>query len=201
MNPGSPSTRDAILAATKSLVETTSFANLSLARVAASAGVSRQAVYLHFGSRTGLLLALVAWMDETGRFPALMAPVLKLDDPTEVLLGATEAAAIYNADVAAVSLALREARRSDEAAAAAWDDRIAVRIAGIRSAVVPVARSGGLRPGWTVDLATDMIFALISPTMYEDLVNDRQWSQRRYTDHIVRLVRDMLASEPYDETP
>lgn len=46
-----------------------------------------------------------------------------------------------------------------------------------------------------------MIFALISPTMYEDLVNDRQWSQRRYTDHIVRLVRDMLASDSDDETP
>lgn len=198
MNPGSPNTRDAILSATKSLVETTSFADLSLARVAASAGVSRQAVYLHFGSRTGLLLALVAWMDETGRFPALMAPVLKLNDPIEVLLGGTAAAAMYNADVAAVSLALREAGRSDEAAAAAWEDRTVLRIAGIRSAVVPVASSGGLRPGWTVDLATDMIFALISPTMYEDLVIDRKWSQRRYTDNVVRLVRDMLVSEPDD---
>lgn len=200
MNPGSLNTREDILAATKSLVETSSFADLSMARVAADAGVSRQAVYLHFGSRTGLLLALVAWMDETGRFQTLMAPVLKLNDPGEVLLGLTEAAAMYNADVAAVSLALREARRSDEAAAAAWDDRMAVRLAGTRSAVMPVASAGGLRLGWTVNSATDMIFALLSPTMYEDLVIDRNWSQRRYTDHIVRLVRDMLAGDPADAT-
>ena len=77
MNPGSSNTRDNILAATKSLVETISFADLSLARVAMEAGVTRQTVYLHFGSRSGLLLALVTWMDETGRFQALMAPALK----------------------------------------------------------------------------------------------------------------------------
>lgn len=195
MNPGSSNTRDNILAATKSLVETISFADLSLARVAMEAGVTRQTVYLHFGSRSGLLLALVTWMDETGRFQALMAPALKLADPTDVLLGLTAAAATYNADVAAVSLALREARRSDPAAAAAWDDRMKVRIAGIRSAVMPVAESGGLGAGWTVNLATDMIFALLSPTLYEDLVLDRRWSKRRYIAHVVRLVREMLVDK------
>lgn len=198
MNPGSPNTRDDILAATKSLLETIPFADLSLARVATEAGVSRQAVYLHFGSRTGLLLALVAWMDESGRFETLAAPALKLDNPTEMLLGLVAAAAAYNTDVAAVSLALRQARRSDQAAATAWDDRMAVRMAGIRSTVAPVAESGGLRPGWTVNSATDMIFALIAPTMYEDLVIDRKWSQRRYTDRIVRLVRAMLVCEQGD---
>lgn len=199
MTSGTPNTRDAILTATKALVESTSFADVSLARVAADAGVSRQAVYLHFGSRTGLLLALVAWMDETGRLRSLMDPVLKLDDPAEVLLGSIAAATAYNADVAAVSLALREARRSDEAAAAAWNDLRAARIAAIRSVVTPVANSGGLRPGRNVRLATDMIYAMISPTMYEDLVIDRKWSQRRYTDHVVRLVRGMLAGDPADE--
>ena len=70
-----------------------------------------------------------------------------------------------------------------------------VRIAGIRSAVMPVAESGALGAGWTVNLATDMIFALLSPTLYEDLVLDRKWSKRRYIAHVVRLVREMLVDK------
>jgi len=200
VSTGSPETREEILAATKLLVETTPFADISLARVAAAAGVSRQAVYLHFGSRNGLLLALVAWMDNSGRLQQLMAPSLQLSDPRKALLGAVAAAATYNADVAAVSLALKEARRTDGTAATAWQDRMTVRLEGIRSVVRPVAESGGLRTGWTVNQATDMISALISPTMYEDLVVDRKWPLRRYTEHIVRLVATMLTSDTDPDT-
>ena len=38
---------------------------LRLADVADRADVSRQAVYLHFGDRAGLVLGLLGWVDET----------------------------------------------------------------------------------------------------------------------------------------
>jgi AcrR family transcriptional regulator len=200
---GLPETRQQLLAATKALVETTAFADISLARVATAAGVSRQAVYLHFGSRSGLLLALVDWMDQSGRLRSLMATALEHTDPRQALLGAVAAAATYNADVAGVSLALRDARRTDAPAAAAWQDRMHARVDGIRSVVAPVAAAGGLKPEWTIEQAADMISALLSPTVYEDLVIDGKWPLQRYVAHIVRLVATMVTSEDaeHHETP
>ena len=66
---------------------------VTLGRVAAEAGVSRQAVYLHFGSQTRLLLALVTWIDEHGRLPRLITPAATADDPAGALLGMARAAA------------------------------------------------------------------------------------------------------------
>ena len=49
-----------ILAAARRLLETAPFDDLTLGRVAEEAKASRQSVYRLFGSRHGLLLALVA---------------------------------------------------------------------------------------------------------------------------------------------
>ena len=68
------------------MLATLPYTEVSVGRVAAEAGVSRQAVYLHFGSKANLLLALVAWMDEAGRLPSLIAKALSESDPVERLL-------------------------------------------------------------------------------------------------------------------
>ncbi|MDH3426552.1 MAG: TetR/AcrR family transcriptional regulator, partial [Acidimicrobiia bacterium] len=54
---GDPSTRARILDATWELVAEQG-AGLKLSEVASRASVSRQAIYLHFGDRPGLLVAL-----------------------------------------------------------------------------------------------------------------------------------------------
>ena len=38
-------------------------ADVSVSQIAADAGISRQTIYLHFGSRGGLLVELVRWAD------------------------------------------------------------------------------------------------------------------------------------------
>ncbi|MCB0952277.1 MAG: helix-turn-helix transcriptional regulator, partial [Microthrixaceae bacterium] len=61
---GDPETRNRILEAAWSLLAEHG-AQIKLADVAARASVSRQALYLHFGDRAGLLVALVNHMDES----------------------------------------------------------------------------------------------------------------------------------------
>ena len=160
-----------------------------MARVAAAAGVSRQAIYLHFGSRTQLLVALVAWIDDQGRLPGLMAEARRGTDPVDIADRSLRAAATHNLDIADVGLALRAARHSDPAAAAAWEDRMAGRLAGIRGAVQLVEAAGRLSPQWTTQTATDAIFALISLTVYEDLVRERGWPPDRYVDQLACIAR------------
>ncbi|MFN2487225.1 MAG: TetR/AcrR family transcriptional regulator, partial [Acidimicrobiia bacterium] len=71
---GDPETRRRILQATWKLIEELG-PSIRLIDAADRAGVSRQAVYLHFGDRAGLLLALVQHIPETLGFQELLARV------------------------------------------------------------------------------------------------------------------------------
>src|ERR687898_470672 len=69
MTVSPPSTRSGrtrlhILEAARRLLEEHGYHGTGLEAVAASAGVSRQSIYLHFGSKAQLMLALVAHVDE-----------------------------------------------------------------------------------------------------------------------------------------
>src|SRR6266508_6749780 len=85
--------RIAILKAARRLFEDKDFISVTLEEVARAAGVSRQAIYTNFGSRAGLLAALVAYVDEIGGLQAKIANVLS--SPTAV--GALEALVDFRA--------------------------------------------------------------------------------------------------------
>jgi AcrR family transcriptional regulator len=57
-NVRSQGTRDALLNATRQIIEEDGYNKLTMATVAARAGVTRRAVYLHFTSRAELVSAL-----------------------------------------------------------------------------------------------------------------------------------------------
>jgi len=193
--PRSANTREDLLRATRELLESTPFASVTVGTVAKRARVSRQAVYLHFRSKTELLLALVDWIDATGRLPVVFRSIAAIADPVERLLALVEGASIYQADIADVALALRAARDTDEAARAAWDDRAARRLASMRGAIQAVADVGRLAPGWTVRSATDVIYAVAGITVYQDLVRERGWSVRRYAGFVQQTIRRLVIAE------
>src|SRR5919202_189830 len=58
-------TRTALLAAARAVLEEHGFPQLTMAAVAERAGVTRRAVYLHFGSRSELVGALFDYVAET----------------------------------------------------------------------------------------------------------------------------------------
>ena len=63
-------TRTRILAATLQLMEQRRGQGVRMSDIAGAAGVSRQAVYLHFGSRTELMVAATHYGDEVHGQPA-----------------------------------------------------------------------------------------------------------------------------------
>lgn len=62
----------------------------------ADSGVSRQPVYLHFGDRAGLLLALLAWMDQAFKLDNLRARVNEAPIGAEALERMVEVHAAYS---------------------------------------------------------------------------------------------------------
>jgi AcrR family transcriptional regulator len=185
-------TRQTILEAARGLFEERGAHETKLEDVAARAGVSRQAVYLHFGSRAGLLLALVAHVDESGPLRELADRVAQARPGAAVLDAALAVQADYWPVIYRIARPFDEARRTDPAIAEAWDDRMERRRASCRSVVQRLADAAELDPRWTVDDATDVLWALSSMRTWEDLVVDSGWSRDRYVECMSTAAKKAL---------
>ncbi|HEU5294495.1 MAG TPA: helix-turn-helix domain-containing protein, partial [Burkholderiaceae bacterium] len=75
-----PGTRERVLRLTQAMIARRGNAAVSLVEVAAEAGLSRQTLYLLFGSRSGLLMALVDQIDGASEVPRRLA-ALRQDLP------------------------------------------------------------------------------------------------------------------------
>lgn len=99
-------------------------AEVSLAEIARAAGISRQSVYDHFGSRGGLLLALVRRTDERLDIKARSDKAFEIADPGLRLETAVEVWIRFVQEIYPVASDLIRLRTTDEDASAAWEDRM-----------------------------------------------------------------------------
>lgn len=157
--------------------------------VAKEAGVTRQSVYLHFGSRAGLLVAVAEYVDTTGSLGRLIGRIQTAPNALAALDAYVALQADYNPEVYPLAMLLLGGRYTDEAAKAAWEDRMEARRNGTKQFVLWLDRDGLLKPEWDVDTATDAIWALASLQVWEQLVIDRGWSKERYEQHLRQLLR------------
>jgi len=165
--------------------------------VAGAAGVSRQAVYDHFGSRAELMVATVRYGDAVlglderlGRYRALTGGVERLGAFVEFWGN-------YVPEIHGIARALLAARETDEAVAAAWDDRMGVVYEACRDIVERLQRDGALAPGWSLDEAADALWTMLSIQNWESLVLERGWPVEQYVGRMQELaerafVRDGL---------
>jgi AcrR family transcriptional regulator len=91
MSSGDPETRRRILDAANALIESRPGATISMSEVAARAGVSRQALYLHFRDRTALFVEVSRVADEANRTPRRQG---RIDDAATARAAFREAIAL-----------------------------------------------------------------------------------------------------------
>jgi AcrR family transcriptional regulator len=193
MTPGdSEKTRRALLDATRELLESPGAVNAGLERISTRAGYSRQAVYRHFGSRAGLLKAVLADIDERGGAEASVERVLGAGDAVAVLDGLVGWWAGYVASFVGVARSVYAGRSTDPALAAAWEDRMEALMGVCRLAVDRCAANGRLRTGLEPAIATEMLWGMLSIPLWEQLTGDRGWSQAEYRDRMGLIVRAAL---------
>lgn len=203
MSSGKPETRIAILEAARRLFERRGAPAVRLADIAREAGVSRQGLYLHFSSRTELLVALVQYVDREEGLAQRAAGVWDAPDGTTALERFVALHATYTPRIYPVAKTLLSGRYLDEAVAAAWEDRMRGRRQACQRILRWLQADGVLAPGWEVDDATDVLWALTSIQVWEQLVSDRGWSQHRYERHLGVVVRRtfLQASDPLQPPP
>lgn len=185
-------TRSAILDAAWSLIEERGAEELSMEEIAERAEVSRRAIYLHFASRADLLVALMAHLDEKLDLDASMRPVMAAADPVAALRAWTEHLARYHPRILNVARAVDRARRTDEAAAALWSHAMGAWHDACRRLAARLAEEERLAEPWTEETAADMLWALMSTDLLEDLTEDCGWSHQRYAEGLFTLVERAL---------
>lgn len=188
---GAAATRRRILDAAWELVGEQG-ARFTLADVAARASVSRQALYLHFGDRTGLLVALVQHMDEALDLADALAAVHAARDGSTLLDAAMRLNSTFWAEVLPVAQVLEAAQHDDEALGAAWRDRMRFRQAAFRAMVETLAERGQLASDWTVDDAAATLYAVAHFDTWRELVVELDWSDDHYVASMTRLLQRAL---------
>lgn len=190
-------TRERILEAARALVESEGAA-VAMERIAGRAGLSRRAVYDHFGSRTDLLVDLAAHVDETGELAKRAQSVWDRKSGREALDAFVSLNASYNPEIDAIARAFERARDVDPAADAAWEDRMRGRRRACHRLARWLEEEGSLAKDVSTRTAADLIWALTNIPLWRELTADRGWSGARYERHITEILRSALLTRPVD---
>jgi AcrR family transcriptional regulator len=192
-NSRSRRTRASLLSAARALLEEDGFGGLTIGAVAERAGVSRRAVYLHFGSLSDLIGALFDYVAESEGLQESLRRVREAPDGVSALNEWARHEATYHVSILPVARALEHAGR-DNPDAAVWRRRIAeFQLRDCRLLAQKLHDDGCLALGWTAATATDMLWALISTEMLERLIVDRRWPPQRYAKLYALLLRNAFA--------
>jgi len=180
MSSESIETRTRILEATVRMLEKHGGRGVRMSDIAKETGISRQAVYLHFASRTELLVAATTYLDEKLDVDSRLAPSRGATSGVERLALYIECWGNYIPDIYGVAKALMLAQDTDEAAAAAWRDRMAAMRDGCRAAIEALHSDGTLAADWAPKKATDALWTMLLVPNWEALTIDCGWSTKQY---------------------
>lgn len=187
---GRAETRRTILAACWKLLDEKGVP--SLEQIAQAAGVSRQAVYLHFKSRNELLIECIEYIKTECGVPGLLENLRNAPDSDSVLAAMLEFHLEFTPRTARGSLLVELERARDPELEDAWQKRTGNRLQLFRVVVDRFAAEDRLVDGWTRDDAADFLWALLSPSITYDLLTRRRWSKKRLHERLHHTITSTL---------
>jgi AcrR family transcriptional regulator len=187
-------TRNRILKSCQTLLETERSPKVRMSDIAKRAGISRQALYLHFPNRAELLVATARYLDEVHGIGAVFEAEVTQKAGADRLSGFIETWGNYIPKIYGVGKALMAMKDTDDEARAAWDDRMnAVR--GLCDGTVQSLNNDGvLAEGLDAKTASDLLWTLTSVRNWEQLTQDCGWSQSQYLEHLNRAALRLVTT-------
>jgi AcrR family transcriptional regulator len=171
-------TRRRILAYSARLFAERGYAATTMEAIARAAGISVAALYLHFPGRAAVVGALA---QEIASAPELdVEQVVREADPIEQLRVAARNLRQVNERAWLIADILRGQAGNDPDIAQLWAAWQQGKLEATRRGVAAIAERGGLRPGQSVEMATDVFYALGGTEVYRALVIERGWSPKAY---------------------
>jgi len=164
--------------------------------IAKAVGISRQALYLHFDSRTELMLATVDYVDEVKGLSERLKPFRAATTGIELLETCVGVWGNHIPEIHGLANALFNTRETNEATASAWNGRMADLQNICQRIIDTLHREGILAPKWSRRKAAEMLWAMISIQNWERLAIECGWSTNQY----IRSMKILLKSTFVDET-
>lgn len=176
-------------------------AEVSLAQIAKAAGISRQSVYDHFGSRGGLLLGLVRRTDERLDIKARFHAAFEEEDPHRRLTASIEVWIRFVQEIYPVASDLIRLRTTDADASAAWEDRMNELRDWLRELTGSLERDNALQTVWSKEAAADYLWASFSVQTWGLLTRDCGWPESSALEVLKRTIcQALLRSGSEQET-
>jgi AcrR family transcriptional regulator len=179
-------TRREILDGAKRLFERHGYSSTTMAAIADEAGVSLKTVYVAFETKSGVLRALwnVLLRGDDDERPVPQRDwyreVLDERDARCQLLETARNSRIAKERIGGIFEVINAAATTDDDIADLWGRIQKEFRAVLRAIVVSIDEKGALAPALDVERATDLLWTLSHPSVWQLLVGERGWSPDAY---------------------
>ncbi len=163
--------------------------NVHMSDIAKAVGISRQAVYLHFPTRTDLIVATVQYVDEVKGLNERMAQLQTITSAVELMDEAIEVWGNYIPEIYGLSKVMLKARDTDEAMAAGWENCMGCLREACEAIIAALGSEGLLTGGWSQAQAVDLLWTLMSVYNWEQLTVECGWAQADYIAHMKTICK------------
>ncbi|MEA2454419.1 MAG: hypothetical protein QOI45_681 [Thermoleophilaceae bacterium] len=187
--------------AAQPLFERQGYAATTMAAIAAEAGVSLKTVYVAFESKSGVLRALwhLLLRGDQDDVPVMdrrwYREVLEEPDPERQLRLNARNARVVKERAAPLMAVIRSAAPTDSDIAALWSRIQSDFYDNQRAIVQALVKKKALRRGLDVDSASDILWTLNHPDLWQLLVGERGWTPEQWEQWfgdtvLAQLLRD-----------
>ena len=190
-------TQRRIVKAAYSLFLEQGYADTTMAQVAEAAGVAVQTVYFTFHTKAGLLASAyqlaVGGDEDEPRIPQLQPWYMALVDEPDLVRALRHLVSGVGEILRRVTplyLVARVTAASDPETARVLDNSERLRVDGYREVLGLLRAKAELRPGLSLERATDVLLLLVGRDAYHALVDERGWAHEEWVEWTVSAVAD-----------
>jgi AcrR family transcriptional regulator len=185
-------TRARVLDSAMQLFTDNGYGGTPVAAIASRAGVSDRMIYLAFGSKRGILYALLEHMAPVPRAAFEADLTAAAADSHRQLELAVDFIIDYYAGATPLLSILRAAAAAEPDIQGFMDQGEAFRRAAQEPLIRHWSQRGSLAPGRTIVEAADILWTLTSPDFYLKLTSIPGWPQDRCRDYLVSTLDAQL---------
>jgi AcrR family transcriptional regulator len=187
-------TRRAILDGARQVFAERGFAGTSMKTLAEASGVAVQTIYSTFGSKAGVLAAMVDLVDEESGVHELAPRMRQETDPGAAIALFARLRRQIRERCGDIIQILRSGAAADPEVASVWHEGMRRRRIGLGFMMEQLGAHGALKAGLTPERAADIAAALVVDEVCDVLVDQRGWSFDDYESWLAAAMTTLILS-------
>ncbi len=184
-----------VIQAARELLSQSGYHGASVDEIAEKAGVSRQTIYVQFGTKRRVLEALAKHIERESYGRDMVEGAQDSPNPAATIRNGIKDQLAFFAANADLLRTFKAQAAHDPDFRDVWEDRRRERLDVIHMMLTQLEGEGRLQAGWTIDQASDWLWSLTNFERYDELVVERGWPIDRLVERLRGAVDDVIQSE------